>query len=163
MTPMNNHIENRLWAAADQLWANWKSQTLRIFGAGPRPHLSQICGLQIWEGCIQKYLRNILPRPVGLHQRSDFQERIGLFIPNTARFSYLQKLPEGEDIGKAINEAMKAIEAENEDLKDVLPKNYQKIDNPTLFDSSASSLQFRMISKVTHSEKSTNISSVNLQ
>ena len=22
MTPMNNHIENRLWAAADQLWAN---------------------------------------------------------------------------------------------------------------------------------------------
>jgi len=21
-TPMNNHIENRLWAAADQLWAN---------------------------------------------------------------------------------------------------------------------------------------------
>jgi type I restriction enzyme M protein len=22
MTSMNNHIENRLWAAADQLWAN---------------------------------------------------------------------------------------------------------------------------------------------
>jgi type I restriction-modification system DNA methylase subunit len=22
MIPMNNHIENRLWAAADQLWAN---------------------------------------------------------------------------------------------------------------------------------------------
>lgn len=29
---------------------------------------------------------------------------------------------------------MKAIEAENEDLIDVLPMNYQKIDNPTLFD-----------------------------
>jgi hypothetical protein len=29
---------------------------------------------------------------------------------------------------------MKAIEAENEDLKDVLPKNYQKIDKPTLFE-----------------------------
>ena len=64
----------------------------------------------------------------------DFQSRIGLFIPDTARFTYLQKLPEGDDIGKAINEAMKAIEAENEDLKDVLPKNYQKIDNPTLFE-----------------------------
>jgi len=22
MTPMNNHIENKLWATADQLWAN---------------------------------------------------------------------------------------------------------------------------------------------
>jgi type I restriction enzyme M protein len=31
-------------------------------------------------------------------------------------------LPEGENIGKAINEAMKAVEADNEELKGVLPK-----------------------------------------
>jgi len=41
-------------------------------------------------------------------------------------------LPEGTDIGKAINEAMKAIEAENEDLKDVLPKTYSSLEKSLL-------------------------------
>jgi type I restriction enzyme M protein len=35
----------------------------------------------------------------------------------------LQKLPEGDDLGKAINAAMRAIEAENEELKDILPRS----------------------------------------
>jgi type I restriction enzyme M protein len=47
-----------------------------------------------------------------------------LYIPEKARFAALLNLPEGADIGRAINEAMKAIEAENEDLKDVLPKGF---------------------------------------
>jgi len=42
------------------------------------------------------------------------------------------KLPEGENIGKAINDAMKAIEKENEDLKDVLPKTYNRLENDVL-------------------------------
>jgi type I restriction enzyme M protein len=42
------------------------------------------------------------------------------------------KLPEGENIGKAINEAMKSIEAENEELKDVLPKSYNRLENDVL-------------------------------
>ena len=42
-------------------------------------------------------------------------------------------LPEGENIGKAINDAMRAIEAENDDLKDVLPKTYNRLDNSVLF------------------------------
>jgi len=41
-------------------------------------------------------------------------------------------LPEGTDIGKAINEAMKAIEAENEDLKDVLLKTYNNLEKNLL-------------------------------
>ena len=49
-----------------------------------------------------------------------------------ARFANLLSLPEGADIGKAINEAMKAIEAENEDLKDVLPKTYNALEKPLL-------------------------------
>jgi len=35
-----------------------------------------------------------------------------LYLPEKARFGSLLKLPEGTDIGKAINEAMKAIEAD---------------------------------------------------
>jgi type I restriction enzyme M protein len=55
-----------------------------------------------------------------------------MYVPEEARFGRLLRLPEGEDIGRAINEAMRAIEAENEELRDVLPKNYGRIGNPTL-------------------------------
>ena len=52
-----------------------------------------------------------------------------MFVPPEARFSHLLSLPEGENIGKAINDAMKAVEAENAELKGVLPKSYTRIDN----------------------------------
>lgn len=40
-----------------------------------------------------------------------------MYLPNAARFSNLLDLPEGVDIGGAMNAAMKAIEDENEELK----------------------------------------------
>ena len=55
-----------------------------------------------------------------------------LHLPEAARFSTLLDLPERADIGKAINDAMKAIEAENEELKDVLPKTYNRLDKELL-------------------------------
>jgi type I restriction enzyme M protein len=60
--------------------------------------------------------------------KTDYQARGVLYIPDKARFGRLLDLPEGTDIGMAINEAMKAIEAENEDLKGVLPKTYNALD-----------------------------------
>ena len=56
-----------------------------------------------------------------------------LYLPDAARFSRLLAQPEGADIGQAINDAMRAIEAENEALRDVLPKTYNRLDNRTLF------------------------------
>jgi len=53
-------------------------------------------------------------------------------LPEQARFANLLTLPEGVDIGKAINEAMKAIETENEDVKDVLPRTYNRLDKELL-------------------------------
>lgn len=55
-----------------------------------------------------------------------------MYVPPEARFSHLLSLPEGENIGKAINEAMKSVEAENVDLKGVLPRTFTKIDNAIL-------------------------------
>ena len=37
-----------------------------------------------------------------------------MYLPPTSRFSHLRSLPEGENIGKAINEAIRAMEADNE-------------------------------------------------
>src|SRR5439155_20497590 len=64
--------------------------------------------------------------------RADYQARGVLYLPEVARFSNLQQLPEGADIGRAISDAMRAIEADNEELRDVLPKTYNMLDNRTL-------------------------------
>jgi len=130
---MNNHIENRLWAAADQLWANSPLK--------PSEYSAPVLGLiflkyadfkskHVAAEISAKYKTSSRREP----SKIDYQSKIGLSIPEKARFSYLKTLPEGADIGKAINDAMKAIEQENEDLRDVLPKNFQRIENSTLFE-----------------------------
>lgn len=43
-----------------------------------------------------------------------------LYLPEEARFQHLVGLPEGADLGKAINDAMAAIERTNPDLDGVL-------------------------------------------
>ena len=55
-----------------------------------------------------------------------------MYLPEDARFSFLLNQPEGADVGKLINEAMKAVERENEDLKGILPKTYNRFDNNLL-------------------------------
>jgi type I restriction-modification system DNA methylase subunit len=44
---------------------------------------------------------------------ADYQARGVLYLPEAARFSSLIQLPEGGNIGAVINDAMRAIEAEN--------------------------------------------------
>ena len=53
-----------------------------------------------------------------------------LYLTPPARFDYILRLPEGSDVGKAVNKAMRDIEAKNPQLTGVLPKN---IDLPGFF------------------------------
>ncbi len=50
-----------------------------------------------------------------------------LFLPEIATYTYLMDLSESENIGKAINDAMKEIEAENTDLAGVLPQDFTSL------------------------------------
>ena len=68
-------------------------------------------------------------RPVS---SADYHARGVLFVPEKARFSYLIELPEGTDMGRAANDAMKEIEAENKELAGILPKTFQKLDNRSI-------------------------------
>jgi type I restriction enzyme M protein len=56
--------------------------------------------------------------------KKDFEEKNSMFLPEKSQFEYLVALPESEDIGDAIDTAMKLIEDEYDNLKGVLPKNY---------------------------------------
>ena len=55
-----------------------------------------------------------------------------MYVPDDALFSNLLKLPEDTDLGKAVNYAMKALEKENEAIKDALPKSFTVFDNTIL-------------------------------
>jgi len=48
-----------------------------------------------------------------------------MYLPEAARYKYLLNMPEGANIGSAINDAMAAVEKENPQLAGVLPRSYQ--------------------------------------
>jgi type I restriction enzyme M protein len=62
----------------------------------------------------------------------DYRARSVLYVPDEARLSELVDLPEGQDLGAAVDAAMKAIELHNPELSGVLPKGYQRLEKSTL-------------------------------
>ncbi len=63
---------------------------------------------------------------------SDYQAEGLIYVDEAARFSHLLDQPEGADLGKATNEAMRRIEEHNPDLKGVLPRTYTALPNSTI-------------------------------
>jgi type I restriction enzyme M protein len=119
-------LEAELWRAADQLRANSKLTASE--------YSMPVLGLIFLRHAFNRFdkarieIEKNLPvhpqrgkRPV---TKNDFLERNALFLPDIARFDYLVDLPESEDIGEAIDNAMKAIEEDYDTLKGVLPKNF---------------------------------------
>jgi len=133
MPANNTEIEKRLWDAADEFRANSKLKSSE--------YSVPVLGLIFLRYADQKFAQaeKELTAGVGPASRrrraigkTDYQARGVMYLPPEARFASLLQLPEGANIGKAINDAMKAIEAENEDLKDILPKTYNRLDNDIL-------------------------------
>jgi type I restriction enzyme M protein len=65
--------------------------------------------------------------------KADYQSRGVLYLPEQSRFSKLLELPESVNLGKALNDAMAAVEQANEDLRGVLPRSYQEFSTDILF------------------------------
>ena len=129
MNHNGNNIESRLWDAADELRANSKLKSSE--------YSVPVLGLVFLRYADHKFqaAAKVLAGEGGGRRKigpADYQARGVLYLPETARFSALIQLPEGGNIGGAINEAMRAIEAENPDLKDVLPKTYNRFENALL-------------------------------
>lgn len=122
-------VRRTLWAAADQLRAN---STL-----GPSEYRGPVLGLIFLAYAEHRFeqVRSEVEatatarRPV---TPDDYRARAVLFVPDEARLSHLVDLPEGDDLGAAVDAAMRAIETANPELKDVLPKGYQRLEKSTL-------------------------------
>ncbi|PKL31117.1 hypothetical protein CVV43_04150 [Candidatus Saccharibacteria bacterium HGW-Saccharibacteria-1] len=117
-------IEDQLWNAADGLRTNSELSS--------NEYSTPVLGLIFLKYADYKFVT--LAKKLGNDNpdKLDVQAEGVMYLPNEARFSTLLSLSEGSDTGRAINEAMKAIERENDDLRDVLPKNYTTIDNQIL-------------------------------
>ena len=126
MTSKIQTLEDQLWNAADGLRSNSELSS--------NEYSTPVLGLIFLKYADYKLERLAERLGTPNPDKLDVQAEGVLFLPNEARFRALLTLPEGADIGKAINDAMKAIEAENEDLRGILPKKYTSIDNQILVD-----------------------------
>ncbi|HLW00883.1 MAG TPA: class I SAM-dependent DNA methyltransferase [Ktedonobacterales bacterium] len=132
MPANHSEIEKKLWDAADRLRANSRLKSSE--------YATPVLGLIFLRFADYKFSQAqqqlaATTQAAGSRRtpgKADYQAMGAMYLPEAARFSKLLQLPEGEHTGKAINEAMKAIEAENDDLRGVLPKNYTQLEKDTL-------------------------------
>ncbi len=122
-------VENRLWATADQLWANT--------GLKPSEFSTPVLGLIFLRYADKRFsdLATILHAkgiPAAEREAMDYQAEGVLYLPDTARFSHLLTLTEGANLGRAIATAMALVEEHNPELKGVLPRGYNLLPNATL-------------------------------
>jgi type I restriction enzyme M protein len=120
-------LEKRLWNAADQFRAN-SGLTAAQYSA---PVLGLIFLLFAETRFVQRRAqlesagassRRAISRtddPAAYHAESV------IFLPQAARFEHLLNLPEGANVGQAINDAMAEIEKHNPQLAGVLPRTFQ--------------------------------------
>jgi len=126
-------LHERLWSAAVQLRANGGLKLNEI----SEPILGLIF-LKFADVRFKKVQTNMVAEKKAVYagktasrirpiSSDDFKSKGVLYLPEIATYSYLMSLSESENIGKAINNAMKAIEEENTDLAGVLPQDYTSL------------------------------------
>jgi type I restriction enzyme M protein len=124
-------VRRTLWAAADQLRANstlapaeYRGPVLGLIFLAYAEHRFEAVRLEIEAKATAR--RSVTA--------DDYRARGVLFVSAKAHLSYLVDLPEAENLGAAVDSAMRLIETHNADLKDVLPKGYQRLEKSILIE-----------------------------
>ncbi|MGI8730151.1 MAG: type I restriction-modification system subunit M [Solirubrobacteraceae bacterium] len=125
-----SELEKRLWDVADELRAN--------SGLKSSEYGTPVLGLIFLRFADAKFkaarerieAKESARRTIG---PSDYQAEGVIYLTEAAGFDHLLSLPESADLGKAISDAMRAVEDHNpDDLAGILPKAYTSIANETL-------------------------------
>jgi len=120
-------LEKRLWNAADQFRANsgltaaqYSAPVLGlIFLLFAETRFAQRRAQLESAGASSRRTTSRADDPAAYHAESV------IFLPDAARFAHLLNLPEGANVGQAINDAMAEIEKHNPQLAGVLPRTFQ--------------------------------------
>lgn len=135
------HLEKTLWATADKLRANMDAAEYKhiVLGliflkyisdsfAGRRAELER----RLTDPADDYYLGGDDAEALAaeLEDRDYYREVNVFWVPETARWEALRAAAKQADIGKRIDEALAAIEAENPKLKNILDKRYARAQLP---------------------------------
>lgn len=124
-------IEKRLWDTADDLRTNSK--------LNPSEYQRPVLGLLFLRFADARFARaeaELKPKPGSRIRpgKDEFKAKGALWLEPTSRFGHLERLPEGDDLGQALNDAMRQIERDNPDLADALPKSFAEVPKDTLLE-----------------------------
>lgn len=118
----NIGFEKQIWNAACELWGH-------IPAADYRKVIIGLIFLRYISFVFEKRYQQLIAEGDGFEDDKDAYTMENIFyVPEKARWSTIAAAAHTPEIGIIIDEAMRAIEAENKSLKNVLSKNYASQD-----------------------------------
>ena len=121
-TQANIGFEKQIWDAACVLWGH-------IPAAEYRKVIIGLIFLRYVSAAFESRYQELVEEGDGFEDDRDAYTMDNIFfVPEEARWSTISAAAQTPEIGKVIDNAMRAIEAENKTLKGVLPNNYANPD-----------------------------------
>ena len=121
-TKANIGFEKQIWDAACVLWGH-------IPAAEYRKVIIGLIFLRYISAAFEARYKELLAEGDGFENDPDaYTEDNIFFVPEEARWETISAAAHTPEIGKVIDDAMRAIESKNSKLKNVLPKNYASPD-----------------------------------
>lgn len=123
-------FEEQIWRAADKLRGNIDASEYKNVVLG-------LIFLKYISDKFDQRYRELVEEGEGFEEdRDEYTYENIFFVPEGARWKNIAAVAHTPEIGKVIDEAMRLIEAENDRLKNILPKNFarQELDKRRLGD-----------------------------
>lgn len=121
-------LEQTLWEAADKLRGNQEPGEYKhvVLGLVFLKYISDHFDERRAQLEVELANEGIKPERFGrfLEDRDEYTSQNVFWVPEQARWSYIQALAKESKIGEHIDNAMDLIEKENPSLRGVLPRNY---------------------------------------
>ncbi|MDO5714895.1 MAG: class I SAM-dependent DNA methyltransferase [Tissierellia bacterium] len=116
----NLGFEKEIFKAADKLRGNMDAAEYKNVVLG-------LIFLKYISDSFEERYKKLVDEGLGFEEdRDEYSAKNIFFVPEKARWDYIAENAKKEEIGKIIDNAMLAIEEENNRLKGVLPKNYAR-------------------------------------
>ncbi|MGN0078106.1 MAG: type I restriction-modification system subunit M [Coriobacteriales bacterium] len=113
-------FEEQIWKAADKLRGNMDASEYKNVVLG-------LIFLKYISDKFDQRYQELVNEGEGWEEDRDEYTAEGIFfVPKAARWGVIAAAAHTPEVGKAIDEAMRQIEAENDRLKNILPKNFAR-------------------------------------
>lgn len=113
-------FEQQIWSAADKLRGNMDASEYKNVVLG-------LIFLKYISDKFEQRYQELVDEGEGFEEdRDEYTYKNIFFVPPEARWSVIAGAAHTPEIGKVIDNAMRLIEAENDKLKNILPKNFAR-------------------------------------